>query len=320
MTMAEKLIALRKCRGWSQEELAEQLDVSRQSVSKWESGASLPDLERVLKLCDIFGVSTDYLLRDDYAEPDAAGVPDAPQARSVSAAEANAYLALVEEEAPIFATATMLCVLSPVPLLALIAATTWYSQLNSDVLICLGIAVLLVMVALAVRKFITGGVRLNPYEFLEKEPIQISAALQADVEARQAAYQSTYSAGLVRGVTLSILSVIPLLLAAGSHMSAGSILMTVCLLLILVAIATHIFVRTGMIQESYHKLLQTGDYTPQAKQNAPLAWGYWCVVTAIYLAASFITGAWEQTWIVWPVAGVLFGAFAALQRVFADRR
>ena len=50
MTMAEKLIALRKQRGWSQEDLAEQLDVSRQSVSKWESGASLPDLDRVLNL------------------------------------------------------------------------------------------------------------------------------------------------------------------------------------------------------------------------------------------------------------------------------
>ena len=61
MILAEKIMEMRKKNGWSQEELAYQLGVSRQSVSKWESGASIPDLERILKLSEIFGVSTDYL-------------------------------------------------------------------------------------------------------------------------------------------------------------------------------------------------------------------------------------------------------------------
>lgn len=55
----------RKQNGWSQEDLAEKLNVSRQSVSKWESGASVPDLDKILKLSNIFGVSTDCLLKDD---------------------------------------------------------------------------------------------------------------------------------------------------------------------------------------------------------------------------------------------------------------
>lgn len=63
--LAEKIASLRKKKGWSQEELAYQLDVSRQSVSKWESGASVPDLDRILKLSEIFGVSTDYLLKEE---------------------------------------------------------------------------------------------------------------------------------------------------------------------------------------------------------------------------------------------------------------
>lgn len=65
MTLSEKILMLRKQRGWSQEELAERLGVSRQSVSKWESGNSLPDLNRILDLSRLFEVTTDFLLKDE---------------------------------------------------------------------------------------------------------------------------------------------------------------------------------------------------------------------------------------------------------------
>ena len=64
MILADKIIELRKKNGWSQEELAEKLDVSRQSISKWESAQSVPDMGRIVKLSQLFGVSTDYLLKD----------------------------------------------------------------------------------------------------------------------------------------------------------------------------------------------------------------------------------------------------------------
>lgn len=65
MKLAEKIMTLRKQRGWSQEELAQQLFVSRQSVSKWESGASVPDLDKILKMSEIFDISTDTLLKEE---------------------------------------------------------------------------------------------------------------------------------------------------------------------------------------------------------------------------------------------------------------
>ncbi len=64
MTISEKISILRRDFGWSQDELAEKLDVSRQSVSKWESGKALPDSDKVLAIAELFGVSTDFLLRD----------------------------------------------------------------------------------------------------------------------------------------------------------------------------------------------------------------------------------------------------------------
>lgn len=65
MILADKIINLRKKNGWSQEELAERLGVSRQSVSKYEGAQSVPDLDKILKLSEIFGVTTDYLIKDD---------------------------------------------------------------------------------------------------------------------------------------------------------------------------------------------------------------------------------------------------------------
>ena len=61
-------MSLRKRNGWSQEELAQQLGVSRQSVSKWESMASMPDIQKIMAMSELFGVSTDYLLKDELEE------------------------------------------------------------------------------------------------------------------------------------------------------------------------------------------------------------------------------------------------------------
>lgn len=66
MTFGEKLQKLRKAKGWTQEELAHQISVSRQALSKWEQGAVVPDTENILQISRLFGVSTDYLLHDDY--------------------------------------------------------------------------------------------------------------------------------------------------------------------------------------------------------------------------------------------------------------
>lgn len=66
MKLSDKIIGLRKYNGMSQEDLAEKLDVSRQAISRWESGTAMPDANNILQLSKLFGVTTDYLLNDDY--------------------------------------------------------------------------------------------------------------------------------------------------------------------------------------------------------------------------------------------------------------
>ncbi|MDR0898354.1 MAG: helix-turn-helix domain-containing protein [Oscillospiraceae bacterium] len=87
MTFGEKLQSLRKQKGLSQEQLAAQMTVSRQAVSKWELGESMPDTENIIQLSRLFAVTTDYLLHEEYAdaEPIPAATPAPPTSRRIAA-------------------------------------------------------------------------------------------------------------------------------------------------------------------------------------------------------------------------------------------
>ena len=93
MTFSEKISALRKQKGWSQEELAEKLMVTRQAVSKWESAQSMPDLDKLVQLSEALGVSTDYLLKDEQAQsaPVPATAEQTVKPRHVTQEEARRY-------------------------------------------------------------------------------------------------------------------------------------------------------------------------------------------------------------------------------------
>ena len=115
MILADKIMNERKRNGWSQEELAEKLGVSRQSVSKWESAQSVPDLNRILQLADIFGVTTDYLLKeelDDMSEQTIIKeeVEIKEDVYHVSMEEASEFIDLQKKDAPKIANAVSMCI------------------------------------------------------------------------------------------------------------------------------------------------------------------------------------------------------------------
>lgn len=322
MILADKIISLRKKCGWSQEELAEQLGISRQSVSKWESGMSIPDLEKIVKMSALFGVSTDYLLKDEIEEtlPSETYDTDSAEARPVSLEEANAYMDLVKETAPKFAVAIPTLVLCPIPMLLLGAFAEMHPEKYSeDVFGGIGLAILLIIVLIAVVPIILSSMRLSKYEYLEKEEITLLYGVRGIVEKKKEEYEETYRQGIVIGVVLCIAGVIPLVLAGvlGANDFVAAIF--VCVLLGLIALAVHFFVGRGLVRESFTKLLQEGDYTADMKRGGKvvekIAGVYWCLVTAGYLAWSFLGNAWEISWVVWPVAGVLFGAIACAARL-----
>lgn len=318
MILADKIIELRKKNGWSQEELAMQLGVSRQAVSKWESVQSIPDLDRVLAMSRLFGVSTDYLLKDEISEEDAVPAEEiAGEMRRVTMDEARGYLQLVKENARPVSLAVAGCILSPIPLLMLIGIG-FENETSSPEGVLIGLVVLLAVVALAVMVFIRWGMKANAYEYLEKEPIDTAYGVSGLVKELQKEHRRALTRSVTAGVGLFVLSPIPLLCTVMLSRNENEILVMagVCILLAMVAVGVQMIVREGLVEGSYQRLLEEGDYTREKKQlNAsPWAAAYWCAVTAAYLVWSFAFDSWDISWTVWPVAAVLFGALMALLR------
>lgn len=326
MILADKIMNLRKQQGMSQEELAHQLGISRQSVSKWESGASIPDLDKILKLSDLFGVTTDYLLKDEleevsFLEPGTTTDDniDSEIVKNVSIEEANAFMDLYERASKKIGIGVVLCILSPVLLIlagGLCELGGMEDTASEDLLCGIGVAILLSIIAVAVSFFIRYGMQLDKYEYIEKEKISLQYGVQGIVEKKKEEYEETFRDTIVRSTLMCIFGVIPLIVGGALNLDDFILVILVDLLLILIAIASYGFVVAGMIHSSYQMLLQQGDYNVKAKKGNKKAeaWSgaYWCLVTAIFLGVSFITKAWDMTWIIWAVAGVLYAGLCCV--------
>ena len=94
MQLSDKIIQLRKANGWSQEDLAERLNVSRQAISRWEGETAQPDAANILQLSKLFGVTTDYLLNDEYESDN--DIPKVKQVNSDSIHQIMIFMVTLE--------------------------------------------------------------------------------------------------------------------------------------------------------------------------------------------------------------------------------
>jgi len=311
MILAEKIIDLRKKMGWSQEELAEQLGVSRQSVSKWESAQSIPDMDKIIRLSDIFSVSTDYLLKDDMGESDV--VPQEqksePGVRKVTMEEASNYMRIRRECAPSMALSTFLCVASPIVLLLLIAFSEGgIMNIRENLAVGLGLVTLIMMVAFAVIGFMRTASKSSDFAFLESDSFETEYGVSGLVKKNKQEFKDTYTRINTICTVLCIVSVLPLIMVSILFGNPTIVLICVCVLLLFVAIAVIGFVYVGTIMGSYDKLLEEGDYTRENKtinkKAFPFSSFYWCLVVAVGLILLF--AGFDYFWLVFALGGILF--------------
>ena len=325
MIFADKLIDLRKKNGWSQEELAEKLNVSRQAVSKWESAQSVPDMGRIIQLSELFGVSTDYLLKDnmELTEQTQDNTPDT-QARTIGLEEANSFLAVKEQNSRHVALGVMLCILSPVALILLGGAQefgliTWSENAATGI----GLVILMMMIVSAIGLFVISGLRVSHFEYLEKEPVETLYGVTGMVRERKEKFQNIHSRYLILGIMLCVASSIPLFASMIFEEKSFLNVVGIAAILVLAAIGVLLIVRVSIIWGSYQMLLEEEDYTRENKENSKrygfIGGIYWCLVTAGFLAWSFIGDAWDKSWIIWPVAGVAFGAVVGIAKALRKR-
>lgn len=330
MILADKIVSLRKRAGWSQEDLAENLGVTRQSVSKWEGAQSVPDMDKVVMMSRLFGVSTDFLLKDELEEetPCAAAQEDDTPLRRVSLTQASAYLALRKAAAPKIAIATALCITSPVTLILLAGMSEVQRfHISENAAAGIGLCVLLGLVALAVSIFLRTGAEAKEYRFLEEEPFETEYGVTGMVRQRQREYKDTHTRLVTVGVVLCVLAAVPLFAAMCINGSDLLYIAAVCALLVLVAIGCLALVTAGVYQGAMEQLLEEGDYTrPQKKHHklmGTVTMIYWLTATAVFLLYTYGphgNGQPRYSWIIWAVAGVLYAAVMGIVRIISRSR
>ncbi len=321
MILADKILYERKKNGYSQEELADKLGVTRQAISKWEGAQSTPDLQRILQMSELFGVSVDYLLKDEIEVDELSSNPkeEAPSIRRISMEDASEYLRITKENAPKIALGVIMCILSPICLILLgICAEGNLIPLSEDAAGGIGMMILLAIVAVACGIFLSCSAKIKPYTFLEKEVFEAEYGVTGMVEEKKKGYQSVYNLYNITGTVICFIGVIVLFVAAFFGENDLPAAICFCLMLVIVSIGVRFFVIAGMIQGSFERLLQEEKYCVAAKEKAKMSIKpaisavYWLVVTAIFLAftlgakTEMIPEEMMEIRIIWPVAGVLF--------------
>lgn len=319
MILADKIINHRKRLNLTQEQLAEKLDVSRQSISKWEGALSITDTDKLLALSNIFGVSVDYLLKDDMEDVEYIE-SDVYLNQKLSMMAANEYISLRLEWAKKIAFGVLLCIISPVALIL-------FNELSENAYVefskysPLGLIILILLVATAVSIFIKSNFVLKKYEFIEKDTFDSEYGVESLAKKALDEYQNTHSNKIIIAILLIITSVIWIFLADVFD-SVILDIVKVSLLLIMVGLGVYLLVESSVINSTYKQLLQIEDYSIKNKQtNKKLAkyYGiYWLVIVSVYLYVSF-TNSFQTSWIIFPIAGVSFGVFSILVSIFVSK-
>lgn len=330
MSFAKNLQYLRKRDKVTQEELADRLGVSRQSVSKWETGEAYPETEKLLALCDLFEVSLDGLMRGDLtAENDARDTEGEPQrADDAPAAETVASRAELTAHVNAFARAMALGVALILLGVAACVALAGYSlnlekPLYNFVSVMSGVAVIL-FVAVAVFLFVFYGMR---HDRFKKEHV-----IAEDVDEREKKdffkRFSTAMACLISGILLDVIVLIvfasllesdvivvssDLRASVASYITAGFFVV----LSFLVGGLVYFGIQSSKydLKEYRRQREEEGDPMPLKKLSDAICGVVMMSATALYLVLGFVWDLWHPGWLVFPIGGILCGIISAIANI-----
>lgn len=286
MAFSENLQYIRSKANLTQEQFAEQLQVSRQSVSKWESGVSFPEMETLLRICDLYDVNLDTLLRGSV---EAAGVSDTAQ-----------YDAFMNR----FSRRIALAVSAIIAGVALMIVLNAYNP--SDSFQMLSVALFLLILTVSVVVMVASGIQHD--HFRKKHPVIQDFYTEEEKDAFHQKFV-WYMAGGVGAILFGVVLLIGTFAFLPEREPYESIA-AACLLL-LIAGAVYSFIYGGMQEDKYKiwKYNRDNSPTPEAKNRLNLI-GTACGITmlaatAIYVALGFSSGSWSTSWWVFPVGGIL---------------
>lgn len=272
-------------------------------------GIVISEFGNLDELAEELGISK--IMNQSYSE--------APAERRVSREEAEQYMEDSKGTSKWISFGVMLCILSPVALFYLGGLQEMVQGISDGKVVLFGLIPLLMMIAIAVAIFIYQGMKMEKYEYLKKECIQIDSSLRQYLQTLKEQEKPKSTLMIIVGVMLCIFSVMPLLVIGAMFENDMYSIYSLIFLFLVVSIAVWFFIAGGSRMEAIKVLLQEGDFTKEGKKSSKIidviSGIYWPIITAVYLGWSLVTMNWGFTWIVWPIAGIVFGAIATICNV-----
>lgn len=246
----------------------------------------------------------------------------------LSNAEADEYLYAVKQSAGRISMGILLCICSPILIILLSGIQAeGIAPISDGIVGGIGVSVILIMVSCAAALFIRAGMKLDTFEYLKKERFVIEEGFAQTVYQMRESRKGIFTTKITAGVIMCIVSVIPVIVSAfiTEYFSSDILIyISIGFLLIIVGIAITLFITAGMEEESYKVILQEKEFSVHKKAGNKLEDSigsiYWPVTAMIYLAWSFISSDWGITWIIWPLAGVLFTVICQIIKTMSGQR
>ncbi|POH69180.1 hypothetical protein C3B59_05955 [Cryobacterium zongtaii] len=286
-------------------------------------GQVIRDFGNLEEVAPALGITSDIA-----RAPEAARYHTAPQYPSVTLKEAQGYADAQQQNRFRFSTAVMLFVLSPSALIALpVTAESGLIPITDTVGVFIGLLALLVMIAGGVMLLVTRSRETAPYKRITEGHFVANPEVTRWVEALSKQHERARIKSLQIAITLWILAPIPLIAFAffldDSPRDDFWTVIGVVIVLVVVAIGLWILLPQTWAHAVAEDLSRTASDNEHSIINVIAAF-YWPLLTAIFLAWSFIGDAWDISWIIWPIGAVLFGAIAgggnALERYRRSRQ
>ena len=304
MIFADKLIELRKRNCMSQEDLANQLNVTRQAISKWESAQSMPDSSNIAQMSKLFGVSEDTLLNDDKGLD---GNDDFTTSKVLSKNEASLFIKYSQKSAKIYSTSVMLFVMA----LGIYLAGRSYLLCNywgTTASVLVGTILSVGLVAIGVPIWLAWSFK-NPNCIYNGKTLSVAPENIEYVKNKREDFRyirKTYNA---IGIVMCILCAIPLIVV--KELEPLSFEFALGMVLIVIGVAVKCLVYASVANRSFQRLFGDGWYAPRGKKissaMAKTTAIFWSAVFVTYLAHRLLSDHWYKSWtiIVISAAGYL---------------
>ncbi len=290
MSFGEKLQQLRKEKGLSQEDLAHQLNVSRQAVSKWESQNGYPEIEKMILISDLFQVSLDYLMKEDYEEHENETISSF---HLMTQQNIEDYLHFKKSFALRIGSSVLLMIVGL--FIAALCADTSYQSI--------GVFGFLIMVGIGVF-FIIMTTLLKESKFkIENEEIKIAFNDLQNLQEQYQHFHKYFTLAIAGGVLLIIVSLACIVLLHETFPQYENILGAQFLLCI--GIAVFLFIYFGIRKDAYQFLIHNKAYIKAKKKEQQIEniYAFTMPLAAIlYMIMGFTQNWWHPGWVIFPLA------------------